>query len=257
MPSNNSELVIKEGNKVSTSAIVELYEIDFSIYPEIVKSLGYPVFRFTNSRNPSGEYFVAFNGKQYISIPCEVSGFEWSGQGVAPRPELKFSTIQYLTAGIIKSNNDFVGCRFTRLKTFANLLNREDMQIYSPDVFIIEQCSNLSDYQVSFAMKHVLDLQHINMVRRRAIKNYCDFKYRQWDKNKNTFKYDKFNPCPYVANNYFDINNKKISDASKDICNKNINGCYVRFSMAWNGNVGSDINQPLPLAAFPNLPLSK
>lgn len=228
MPANiNHPEINKEATKHITDKYIELFEVDLTRFDR-------GIFCFTTSYPEELGKVIKFNKREYTSLPINATGFEWSGQGQAPRPKLTLSVINPITAAMIITYQDLVFCQVKRIRTFEQFLDDGDTPneaaIFQEDIFRIERKSNLSAYAAEFELASVVDQEGQYLPKNQVIKNYCSYVYRVSD-NKGGFIYDKYNPCPYTGNNYFDKKNISTT-ADKDSCSKTLMGCQLRFTKA-------------------------
>lgn len=128
----SSKKITSEIFKMQPDAIVEMFEIDFSILQADFSELksrfntsigldGDPVYRFTSNTN--GTNPIVWQGKSYQPLPVETSDFESPSDGRLPRPKLKISNPSGLLSSIVAINHDFHGCKVTRRRTFVKFLD--------------------------------------------------------------------------------------------------------------------------------------
>jgi lambda family phage minor tail protein L len=224
-------ILLSEIQKLSPSAIIELFEIDLT--PK-----GGTVLRFHAGSNELSQNLV-FNGLTYTRYPVEVSGFAQSGTGGFPRPILKASNALSAITILLLQYNDMAGVKFTRIRTLKKYLDAVNFvggtnpsanpsAKFDDDIYYIEQKKNESIEYVEFEMVSGAALDGVKLPRRQIIQNSCPFAYRGAD-------------CGYTGTNYFDRNDNPVTDSTKDVCGKKLNSCEVRFG------AGSE----LPYGGFP------
>lgn len=103
---------------LSTSARVELFELDST-------AQGGGVLRFHNGLNGLLQP-VIWQGLSYTPGPIEATGFEYSGQGQAPRPRLKVANVNGLMGALVRETGDLLGAKLTRRRTLAKYLDAEN-----------------------------------------------------------------------------------------------------------------------------------
>jgi lambda family phage minor tail protein L len=224
-------ILLSEVQKLSPSAIIELFEIDLT--PK-----GGTVLRFHAGTNELNQNLV-FNGLTYTRYPVEVTGFAQSGTGGFPRPILKASNALSAITILLLQYNDMTGVKFTRIRTLKKYLDAVNFiggtnpsanpsAKFDDDIYYIEQKKNESIEYVEFEMVSGAALDGVKLPRRQIIQNSCPFAYRGAD-------------CGYTGTNYFDRNDNPVTDSTKDVCGKKLNSCEVRFG------AGSE----LPYGGFP------
>lgn len=230
--------------KSATDALVILYEVDTTKYP------GGQIYRFHDGVSLISTSIV-WAGNTYTPFPIEVSGFETSGNGSSPRPKVRIANISGLLGTLANSMSDLIGCKFTRIRTFAKYLDAvnfpgginttADPNAHFPtDIYFIDRKSTENKLIVEFELTSVLDLQGIMLPRRQVIANVCSWKYKGPE-------------CGFsggaIANELDQLcasNGGSIPDI-QDKCSKKLGGCELRFPN----------NQILPFGGFPAVGLIK
>ena len=103
---------------LAPSARVELFELDST-------AQGGGVLRFHNGLNGLLQP-VIWQGLSYTPGPIEATGFEYSGQGQAPRPRLKVANVNGLMGALVRETGDLLGAKLTRRRTLAKYLDAEN-----------------------------------------------------------------------------------------------------------------------------------
>ena len=118
---------------LTPDAIVNLYEIDFSILQENFEQLkdlyginigADAIYRFCpmiNGTNP-----VIWQGNSYQPLPIKMEGFEHKSDGRLPRPTLTIANPEGIFSKIVHSNEDFANCKVSRKRTYARFLDDEN-----------------------------------------------------------------------------------------------------------------------------------
>src|SRR5260364_444623 len=114
-----------EVQKLSPSALVELFELDLRLW-------GGEILRFHAGVNALGRD-VVWQGQPYVRRPIEAEGFERRGQGALPRPRIRVANIGGLLGAEARDFEDFVGCRLTRKRTIARFLHQVDNHAGNPE----------------------------------------------------------------------------------------------------------------------------
>ena len=111
-----------ELQKINPSAIIELFELQLftSIHGQDT------LFRFHSGSNQNSNGEIIWEGNTYQRFPIEAEGFEFTGKGQIPRPQLTISnvlsTITTLIASVNATTaaNDLNGAKLTRIRTTAD-----------------------------------------------------------------------------------------------------------------------------------------
>lgn len=101
--------------KLEPGAIVELFELDLTPF-------GGDLLRFHAGTNGLLAN-VTWNGNAYTAFPVAASGFEFTGQGQAPRPKLMVSNVAGSITALVLQYDDLVGAKITRRRTLAKYLD--------------------------------------------------------------------------------------------------------------------------------------
>lgn len=220
--------IVAEIQSLSPSAIVELFELDTTIYP------GGEIFRFHAGTNELTQP-VVWQGQTYTPLPIIAEGFGMVAKGQAPRPKLRVANVNGLFSSVVAEMSDLVGCLVRRKRTFAKYLDAVNFAEGNPtanpdqhlpdDLFFVEQKVSENRYIIEWELVNAFDLSDAQIPYRQTIKDTCVWKYRGPECTYTGANYDKDNlPC----------------DPGSDFCNKRFAGCKVRFG-----------NEPLPFGAFP------
>lgn len=230
-----SDLIYKEGSKLSQDALVEMFELD-------LQKIGYGIFRFSSTN--TGEGNVMFNGFEYPAIPIKASGFAWDGKGTLPRPSLELAAKDLHFLNLVFDADDLVGSPVSRIKTFRKFLDDGSQPgtgtSFPPDKYVIEKKSSQSRHSLSFELSTELDQQGTKLPKLMILRDTCVHTYRYFADGQ--FQYKKV-ACPYVGNNFFLKNGEATTEPSKDACGKRITDCKLRFGE----------NAVLPRMAFPGV----
>lgn len=209
---------------------VELYEVDASKY-------GLGTFRFYSGTNErSGD--IIWQGNVYTSFPVQTDGWGLAGEGSLSRPKVTFSNVTKIITNLTVSNNDLIGCKFTRKRTmvcFLDAVNFTDgnagadpHQHLPDDIYVIAQKIAENKLVVEFELSSGMDLTGISIPKRQVVNNLCSWQYRGEE-------------CGYTGGAVADENNIPTTEPNKDSCGKRLSSCKLRF-----GEHGE-----LPFGGFP------
>lgn len=226
------EAIASEIQKLSPSAVIELFEIDAT-------NLGAGVLRFHAGTNELRQN-VVWQGQEYIRFPVQVTGFEMSGQGTLPRPRMKVSNVLSAITALLLQYEDLVGAKITRKRTLARYLDAVNFDggvndtadpdaAYPDDVYFIDRKSTETKDLVEFELASSLDLAGVRIPRRQVVANLCVWEYRGGE-------------CGYTDTRRYTIDDVETSDANQDRCGKRVTSCKKRF-----GEGGA-----LPYGGFPS-----
>jgi lambda family phage minor tail protein L len=225
--------ILDDIQKLNPGAIVSLFELDCT-------SFGGTLFRFHPGVNELNQD-VVFDGNTYVRFPIEVSGFQATSQGTPPRPMVRVSNISGLVTQEMVGLDDFIGAKFTRIKTFVRYLDAVNFQAgnpladpnayFSKEVYYVNRKSVESKLIIEWELVSAFDLPNVKLPRRQIIANICPWKYRGSE-------------CGYLGvgeNAYFDANDNPVLSENQDVCGKKVSSCYARFGP----------NYYLPFGGFP------
>ncbi len=202
--STATEKINKELSNLEPDTIIELFEVDFSSLQNHIDMLklkdnlnigSEPVYRFHSGKNLSNPIYWQDNG--YQPLPIVLEDMESKGDGTLPRPKLAILNVDGLLSRIVSSNDDFVGCKVTRKRTFAKFLDgqnfqnrnmnekgenpfgRSDPQAHLPDdIFFINRKVAENKDVIQFELSSALELGNTVLPGRTVTATYCNWKYR-------------------------------------------------------------------------------
>jgi phage-related protein len=104
---------------LSPGAVVELFELDATNIP------GGTISYFHAGTNELSKP-VAWQSLTYSPLPIEATGFDITTNGTLPRPRFKVANVGGIFSAVARENEDLVGCKVTRRRTFAKYLDIEN-----------------------------------------------------------------------------------------------------------------------------------
>ena len=90
------------------------------------------VYLFHSGNNMKDSSDIIWQSNTYTRMPCEASGFEYSGEGKLPRPTITFSNLLGTITSILQLTNqitpfsDLSGAKVTRRRTLSRFLDEEN-----------------------------------------------------------------------------------------------------------------------------------
>ncbi len=244
------------------SAIIELFELQ--LIADIHGSSD--IYRFHAGTNLVNNGEIIWKGNNYLRLPVEADGFEYSGQGTLPRPRIRVGNIfGTITAILLGLPNGLEAAKVTRIRTLGKyldaanypvsgdvilledsdkLLLEDDGQIlieplnatedttaeFPQEVYYIDRKTSENRSLVEFEMVSAFDLAGVRAPKRQCISNICQWVYRSTE-------------CGYTGTNYFDADDNVVVSASQDVCSKRLGSCRLRFGT----------NAELPYGSFPGI----
>lgn len=201
---------------LSPGKLVELFDLH----------IGVDTYHFHAGVNELGSD-VVWNGITYTRFPVEVTGFEWRGNGTAPRPKIRVANITGVIGALAKANNDLVGAKLVRHRTFSRYLDAvnfaggvnptADPNAQLPvEAWYIDRKSSENAVFVEFELASAMDLQGVKLPRRQVIQNVCTWRYRSSE-------------CGFVGGAVAKIDDTPTTDINLDQCGKRLASCKLRF----------------------------
>ena len=229
----------EELNKLSPSAVIELFELDGT-----ASSIGdLAVRRFHAGVNEQISGNIVWAGNTYERYPINATGFQFEGQGQLPRPQIAISNILGLASGLTLEYKDFVGAKVTRIRTLKKYIDAVNFTSgsnatadpyaeFPREIYIIDRKVIETRDQVTWELAATFDVAGVQLPRRQVIQNICPWTYRG-------------EGCGYTGTDYFDHDDNPVGTLALDKCSHRLSGCRLRFGE----------NNPLPYGGFPSVGL--
>ena len=139
------------------------------------------VHRFTNTKNELGANIV-WQGNTYTAIPLKAEGYEASGQGTLPRPNISVSNLLGTFTTLIAILPDGLeGCKVTRTRTLSKYLDAvnftgnsnsdaDPTSFFRPrDIYFIDRKSMENRDVISYEMCSAFDLAGVRLPKRQIL----------------------------------------------------------------------------------------
>ena len=151
------------------------------------------VYRFTNTKNELGNDIV-WQGNTYTAIPLKAEGYEATGQGTLPRPNISvanlngtFTTILALLNvdddgnALPRNTRTLEGCKVTRTRTLSKYLDAvnftggsnsdaDPTSYFRPrDIYFIDRKSMENREVISYEMCSAFDLVGVRLPKRQIL----------------------------------------------------------------------------------------
>lgn len=217
-------------------AIVDMYTLDLT---EIGGQLQ-DVLHFHPGVNGVEDDLV-WQGQRYGRYPVESSGYQLSGKGVLPRPQITVGNIEGVITFMCILYNDMVGAKITRKRTLGKYLDAVNFPggvnpsanpgiHFADEVWYVNRKVEATASQITFELTAKWDVVGVRLPRGQMLQNACMWRYRGPE-------------CSYAGTLYFDINDNVVTSPSQDRCGKRLTSCKLRFGAT----------AELPTGAFPGM----
>ena len=218
--------------KLDLGQLVDFYILDLTVIG------GVDVFRFHPGVNTLGND-VVWQGNTYTRWPMIATGYELSGKGVLPRPNIRVANIDGTISQLCKEYADMVGAKITRLRTLAKYLDAVNFEggvnpsadpeaSYPNEVYFINRKVDQNRVFIAFELTAAWDVTGVQLPRGQIVQNSCPWLYRGSE-------------CGYAGTNYFNILDEPVATLAEDVCGKRLTSCKKRFGE----------HADLPYGAFP------
>lgn len=166
---------------------------------------------------------VVWQGQAYQPFPFQVSGLQWSGKGVLPRPTVTVSNIDGTLGALIRQYDDLVGAPVVYKRALVKHLDAvnfpggvnptaDPTAHFDDEYFEIEQKTAETKETIAFQLASAMDAQGIRLPRRVIQATVCG-----WTNADTAI-------CPYVGS-----------------CDRLLTTCKTNFGAT----------NPLPFGGFP------
>ena len=208
--------------QLDVGELVMLFEIDLAPLGSAT------IYRFCPSNTGTGS--VYFDNNEYLNMPIAAEGFERNGNGPAPKPKLRISSISRYLHAALEANDDLLGARVTRIVTLSEYLDggseASSVGMFPKDIFVIDRKAVHNNIYVEWELASSLDQSGTKLPQRMALRNICTHRYRVAG-GSGGFTYTNAT-CPYTGSNCFNQNNESTT-AVNDKCGKTLSACRARF----------------------------
>lgn len=181
---------------------------------------------------------VVFNGQTYQALGCESEGFDVTGSGPMPTPELTVSNIGRVTTTWLQQCKTEANYRLEGSTVLRRLTQRQfldgaenagaSIKEFPQQSYIIEQMVAESYIAVKFRLGSPFDVENVTLPARPLLRS-CSWRYRSAE-------------CSYLGG-YYTLNNASTGNATLDQCAKSLTACETRFGT----------NVDLPFGGAPGL----
>ena len=214
--------VFEELAQLAPSAIIELFELhlDTTLHGSS------EIYRWHNGVNADVDGNITWNGNDYVRLPIQAEGFDYTNTGSLPRPTLTVANLESTVTNLLllvnatTAGNDLGGATVKRIRTLKKYLDGEtaaDPHAKFPDeIWFIDRKANESRDAVSFELASKFDLPGVKLPKRQLIANICQWQYRSTE-------------CSYTGTDYYDTNDESVDTLAEDKCGKRLSSCKVRF----------------------------
>ena len=219
---------------LAVDAIIELFELHY----DNTLHGSTDVLRWHAGVNADATGNITWNGNDYVRLPVQAEGFEYTNTGTLPRPTLSVANLDsavtalLLAVNLTTPGNDLTGAKVKRIRTLKKFLDGESAAdpyaTFPVEEWFIDRKATESRDTVSFELASKFDLSNKQLPNRQVVANICQWQYRSSE-------------CSYTGSNYFDVNNNTVSTLAQDACGKRLSSCKKRFGE----------NNELPFGSYP------
>ena len=219
---------------LALDAIIELFELHY----DNTLHGSTDILRWHAGVNADATGNIAWNGNDYVRLPVQAEGFEYTNTGTLPRPTLSVANLDsavtalLLGVNLTTPGNDLAGAKVKRIRTLKKFLDGESAAdpyaTFPVEEWFIDRKATESRDVVSFELASKFDLSNKELPNRQVVANICQWQYRSSE-------------CSYTGSNYFDVNNNSVGTLAQDACGKRLSSCKKRFGE----------NGELPFGSFP------
>ena len=219
---------------LAPDAIIELFELHY----DNTLHGSTDILRWHAGSNADVTGNITWNSNDYVRLPVQAEGFEYTNGGTLPRPTLSVANLDgAITALLLGVNlttpgNDLTGAKVKRIKTLKKFLDGESAAdpyaTFPVEEWFVDRKATESRDVVIFELASKFDLSNKELPNRQVVANICQWQYRSSE-------------CSYTGSNYFDVNNNSVGTLAQDACGKRLSSCKKRFGE----------NGELPFGSFP------
>jgi|TARA_Y100000033_G_scaffold24569_1_gene23143 lambda family phage minor tail protein L len=219
---------------LAPNAIIELFELHY----DNTLHGSTDILRWHAGSNADVTGNIAWNSNDYVRLPVQAEGFEYTNTGTLPRPTLSVANLDgavtalLLGVNLTTPGNDLTGAKVKRIRTLKKFLDGESAAdpyaTFPVEEWFIDRKATESRDVVSFELASKFDLSNKELPNRQVVANICQWQYRSSE-------------CSYTGSNYFDVNNNTVGTLAQDACGKRLSSCKKRFGE----------NGELPFGSFP------
>jgi lambda family phage minor tail protein L len=222
-------VISSDVQKLASGNLIELFEIDAT-------SIGGSLLRIVNDVNELSSDIV-WQGNTYTRFAVQAKGFARSGRGTQPRPTLTGSNVGGVLGALVRDNEDLVGAKVTRRRTFVKYLDavnfasgnaQADPNVsFADEIYYIDRKASENGIEIQFELASAMDLTNAKLPKRQVTQNVCAWQYRSAE-------------CSYAGGPVATVMDIITTDAAQDVCGHRVASCKLRF-----GN-----NATLPYGGF-------
>jgi len=201
---------------------------------------------------------ILWQGRTYVPIDLDSSGWALSAEGAIPRPKLMVTNVNALFTALVNSFENLVGAKITRTTTWSRYLDSgvdaDPNAHYPPEIFFVNRLVSKNRLFIEWELAAILDQIGVDLPSRPILRDICTHTYRREDPdNPGQFTYENVT-CPYVGSGsapltdgpFFKRDDSTTLVLAEDSCGRRLPSCKKRFP-----------STPLPTRAFPGVALSR
>jgi lambda family phage minor tail protein L len=219
---------------VSTNSLLNLDPDSFVDLFEIYVDNNLGVVRFHSGKNFNN--YLVYRGNQYVAMPIEYSGFEFSADGKQNRPTFKIANIDGFITDYIKNKNDLINSKMKRIKIFVRNLDDVNFsanvnpffgyrakrnatkgygESFYEETYIVNRKRQENKYFIEFDLSSPIDVENQTIPNRKISDNLCSWNYRGCGCN--------YGKIPWPEGQTIKVNNQTITENNAQLWNGKVN----------------------------------
>jgi lambda family phage minor tail protein L len=140
----------------------------------------------------------------------------------------------------VRDNEDLVGAKFTRRRTFVKYLDAVNFSggnasadpnvFFADEIWYIDRKASENGIFIEFELASAMDLTNVKLPKRQVTQNICAWQYRSAE-------------CGYTGGPVATFMDVITTDSAQDVCGHRVSSCKLRFgnnaSLPYGGFEGS------------------
>jgi lambda family phage minor tail protein L len=225
-------MILNDIQQADLGILLTFYELDLSM----IAAGTTPTYWVQATQESESGSFCVYQPIVWRSItwnPIDLQVDQWStsSKGALPRPKITLANVLGLLTPSIQEYGDMVGGKIIRYRTFSKYLDgqpgADPTAQFPPDTWIVNKKIMQNKLMVQFELACWIDQQVLFLPARQVLRDYCLWRYRQWNTATGSFSYSNVQ-CPYTGAFYYDEYGNGTT-APNDQCGRRKSDCQLRF----------------------------